>query len=63
MAIKGIKAPLKTRKFCEGQESAREKPQCIGTYMSAHGAKIAKFVRVEGCEHATDAAVAGKDSF
>ena len=49
--------------LCEGKEATRGKPQCMGEYMRAHGAKSTTFVRAEGCEHVADAAIVEKDGF
>jgi len=41
----------------------RGKPECMGEYMRAYGAKSTRFVRAEGCEHTADAAITEKDGF
>ncbi len=56
-------ASKKQGNFCEDKEAVREKPECIGEYMRAHGPKSTMFGRAEGCEHAADAAITKKDRF
>ena len=48
--------------FGSGQGARNAEPERIWEYVRAHGAKSAKFVRAEGCEHHSNAVIGQKGS-